>query len=92
MAEKHYHSYFIRSYSCTNTLSRHQVLIHANPVKAKLVTSAKDYRWSSFRAFYFGQSEPLAVDQDWWWPDDVQKLKQAAKDLAQAGRKNNEAI
>lgn len=65
--------------------------IHANPVKAKLVTSAKDFRWSSFRAFYFGQSEPLAVDQDWWWPDDVQKLKQAAKDLASAGRIKDEA-
>jgi REP-associated tyrosine transposase len=27
--------------------------IHNNPVKAGLVTSARDYRWSSFRAFYF---------------------------------------
>jgi REP element-mobilizing transposase RayT len=26
--------------------------IHANPVKGGLVNSAKDYRWSSFRAFY----------------------------------------
>jgi REP element-mobilizing transposase RayT len=25
--------------------------IHANPVKAKLVSSARDYLWSSFRAF-----------------------------------------
>jgi putative transposase len=51
--------------------------IHANPVKAKLVASAKDYRWSSFRSFYLGDNEPLAVDKDWWWPDDVQKLKEA---------------
>jgi len=26
--------------------------IHANPVKARLVASAKDYPWTSFRAFY----------------------------------------
>jgi putative transposase len=66
--------------------------IHSNPVKAKLVASAKDFRWSSFRAFYFGDSEPLAVDRDWWWPDDVQKLKQAAKDLVLEGRIKDEAI
>src|SRR5207249_1454475 len=39
--------------------------IHANPVKAGLVASAKDYRWSSFRAFYSGSGELLPVDQDW---------------------------
>jgi len=61
--------------------------IHANPVKAGLVTSAKDFRWSSFSAFYFETNEPLAVDKDWWWPDDVQKLKEAVKDLAQAKKK-----
>jgi REP element-mobilizing transposase RayT len=27
--------------------------IHANPVKAKLVSSAKDYYWSSFQGFLF---------------------------------------
>jgi REP element-mobilizing transposase RayT len=27
--------------------------IHNNPVRAKLVSAAKDYKWSSFRAFYF---------------------------------------
>ena len=26
--------------------------IHANPVRARLVKSAKDYPWTSFRAFY----------------------------------------
>ena len=61
--------------------------IHANPVKAGLVASAKDFRWSSFSAFYFETNEPLAVDKDWWWPDDVQKLKEAVKDLAQAKKK-----
>ena len=55
--------------------------IHANPVKARLVASAKDYRWSSFRAFYSGSGEPLAVDQDWWWPDDSEKLSKAMKEL-----------
>lgn len=48
--------------------------IHANPVKAGIVKSAKDYRWSSFRAFYFDSNEPLPINQDWWWPDDSEKL------------------
>jgi REP element-mobilizing transposase RayT len=55
--------------------------IHANPVKAKLVTSAKDYKWSSFRAFYSSSEEPLTIDQDWWWPDDSMKLSKAMKEL-----------
>ena len=55
--------------------------IHANPVKARLVTTAKDYRWSSFRAFYFDSKEPLPVDHDWWWPDDSEKLSKAVKKL-----------
>jgi len=52
--------------------------IHNNPLKAGLVKSAADYRWSSFRSFYFGEAEPIDVDKDWWWPDDVQKLAKAA--------------
>ncbi len=56
--------------------------IHLNPVRAGLVSSAKDYRWSSFRAFYFDSGEPLAVDHDWWWPDDSEKLSKAVKELA----------
>ena len=48
--------------------------IHNNPVKAHLVRSAADYKWSSFRAFYFQADEPLPVDKEWWWPDDVKKL------------------
>ena len=51
--------------------------IHNNPVKAFLVKSAADYRWSSFRAFYFQSGEPLPVDKEWWWPDDVKKLSVA---------------
>ena len=55
--------------------------IHNNPVKARLVDSAKDYRWTSFRAFYFNSDEPLTVDHDWWWPDDSEKLSKAMKEL-----------
>ena len=55
--------------------------IHANPVKARLVTSAKDYQWTSFRAFYSRSEEPLPVDHDWWWPDDSEKLFKAMKEL-----------
>ena len=55
--------------------------IHANPVKAGLVASAKDYRWSSFGAFYLGMDGPLPVDRDWWWPDDSEKLSKAMKEL-----------
>ncbi|SRR6266498_1926859 len=55
--------------------------IHANPVKAGLVGAAKDYPWSSFRAFYFGTGEPVAVDEDWWWPDDSEKLSKTMKEL-----------
>jgi REP-associated tyrosine transposase len=59
--------------------------IHANPVRAGLVKSAKDYRWSSFRAFHLGSEEPLAVDRDWWWPDDTEKLTKAIKELGWKG-------
>jgi REP element-mobilizing transposase RayT len=55
--------------------------IHANPVKAKLVSSDKDYYWSSFQAFYSGSEKPLKVDQEWWWPDDSEKLSKAMKEL-----------
>jgi hypothetical protein len=55
--------------------------IHNNPVKAGLVGSAKDYCWTSFRAFYFDSAEPLPVDNDWWWEDDAEKLSKAMKEL-----------
>ncbi len=55
--------------------------IHANPVKAKLVSSAKVYWWSSFHSFYTERAGPLKVDQDWWWPEDSEKLSKAMKNL-----------
>ena len=55
--------------------------IHNNPVKAGLVRSAKDYWWSSFRSFYCQGDAPLAVDHDWRWPDDAEKLSAAMKEL-----------
>lgn len=66
--------------------------IHNNPVKARLVKSAADYRWSSFRAFYLQSDEPLAVDRDWWWSDDVRKLEMSMaewqKQVGQGDRQN----
>ena len=53
--------------------------IHANPVKAGLVESAKDYPWSSFSSFYSRGEARLLVDHDWWWPDDAEKLSRAVK-------------
>lgn len=48
--------------------------IHANPVKAQLVESARDYYWSSFRSFHRLGDEPLGVDREWWWPEDSENL------------------
>jgi putative transposase len=53
--------------------------IHANPVRAGLVKTARDYYWSSFRSFYWQGDEPLTVDRDWWWPEDAEKLCAAMK-------------
>ena len=55
--------------------------IHANPVRAGLVPSAKDYCWSSFGAFYSRSEKPLKVDHEWWWADDSEKLSKAMKAL-----------
>lgn len=55
--------------------------IHANPVKAGIVKSAKDYPWSSFRSFYSKGDEELTVDRDWSWPDDAEKLSKAVKEM-----------
>ena len=55
--------------------------IHANPVKAKLVKSARDHYWSSFRSFYSEGDELLAVDREWWWPDDAEKFSKALKEM-----------
>ena len=50
-------------------------------MKAGLVKSAKDYAWSSFQAFYSDGEPSLPVDKEWWWPDDVEKLGRAVKEL-----------
>jgi REP element-mobilizing transposase RayT len=55
--------------------------IHANPVKAALVRSAKDYQWSSFHSYYPSGFNGLAVDREWWWPDDAEKLSRAVKEI-----------
>jgi REP element-mobilizing transposase RayT len=55
--------------------------IHANPVKAGLAKSARDYRWSSFRSFYSQGDDPIAVDSDWWWSDDAEKLSRAVRTM-----------
>jgi hypothetical protein len=55
--------------------------VHANPVKAKLVRSAGDYDWSSFRSYYSQGDGLLSVDHDWWWPDDAEKLSKAMKEM-----------
>ena len=61
--------------------------IHSNPVRARLVNSARDYKWSSFRAFYSESEEPLPVDHDWWSPDDRQKRDDAVMVLQERRRK-----
>lgn len=50
--------------------------IHANPVRSNLCDSAEDYPWTSFRAFYRDEHDPLfAIDRNWWWDDDEEKLR-----------------
>lgn len=60
--------------------------IHANPVKAGLVNSAKDYPWSSFRSFYSQGDELIEVDREWFWLDDAEKLSGAVKELSDRER------
>jgi putative transposase len=61
--------------------------IHANPVKAGLVRSAKDYRWSSFRSYYSPASELIKIDRDWAWPEDTEKLTSAVRAFGKSGGK-----
>ena len=61
--------------------------IHANPVKAGIVKSAKDYRWSSFHSYYSQTPELITVDSVWAWPDDVEKLSNAVRALGESGGK-----
>jgi hypothetical protein len=55
--------------------------IHANPVRAGLVKSTSEYRWSSYKSFYDIGDDPIAVDKEWWWPEDVKKLAVAAGEV-----------
>jgi REP element-mobilizing transposase RayT len=49
--------------------------VHSNPVRAGLCDSAKEYRRSSFGTIYADETDLLlAVDRDWWWPGDLEKL------------------
>ena len=59
--------------------------IHANPVKAGFVKSAKDYRWSSFHGYYPSGLTSQTVDRAWWWVDDAEKLSRAVKELGFRG-------
>jgi putative transposase len=52
--------------------------IHANPVKARLCSTAEEYPWSSFRSFYRDEQNPLLqIDKDWWWNGDMELLKES---------------
>ena len=54
--------------------------IHSNPLRAGLVSSSADYRWSSFKSFYGHECEDLlSVDHEWWYEDDPKKLEEAMK-------------
>jgi len=44
--------------------------IHRNPVQRGLVASPELWRWSSFRAYFFGEAGPVAVNNC-----DVLKMK-----------------
>lgn len=61
--------------------------IHANPVKAGIVKSAKDYRWSSFHSYYSQAPELIPIDRDWAWPEDAEKLSNAVRALGKSGGK-----
>jgi REP element-mobilizing transposase RayT len=51
--------------------------IHNNPLRAGLVDSAGDYRWSSFRSFYHLEDEELlSVDGDWFYPEDSERRRE----------------
>ena len=61
--------------------------IHANPVKANLCVTAADYRWTSFRSFYREESDPiLAVDKDWWWEGDEERIIESVKQFEKEKR------
>lgn len=79
------------SYGFRRGRSAHQAVEMAQRVKSGLARSAGEYRWSSFRWFYSGECEPINVDKDWWWPDDVQELARAAVEWStEMGKRGSE--
>ena len=61
--------------------------IHANPVRAGIVKSAKDYRWSSFHSYYSQTPKLIPIDWDWAWPEDPEKLSNTLRALGKSGGK-----
>jgi REP element-mobilizing transposase RayT len=53
--------------------------IHLNPVKAKIVTSAGQYRWSSYPAFAGNQTPPAFLETDWLLSNFGKSKKEARK-------------
>jgi REP-associated tyrosine transposase len=55
-------------------ITKHQTLLekidycHKNPITRELVSSAEDYRWSSYRFYELDDSTPLRMDWDGQWP------------------------
>jgi putative transposase len=68
LAERRRHSHR----SQANLFERVEKLryMHRNPVQRGLVASPELWRWSSFRAYFFGEAGPVAVNKC-----DVLKMK-----------------
>ena len=39
--------------------------MHRNPVKRRLVESAEQWRWSSYRFYLFGENGPVRINEGW---------------------------
>jgi len=39
--------------------------MHRNPVKRRLVDSVEQWRWSSYRFYFFGESGPVRINEGW---------------------------
>ena len=53
--------------------------IHLNPVKAKIVASPGQYRWSSYSAFTGKQARPIFLETDWLLSTFGKSKKEAIK-------------
>jgi hypothetical protein len=40
-------------------------LMHRNPVKRGLAAAPEDWRWSSYRFYFFGEAGPVRVNEGW---------------------------